>query len=69
LFKKGYGIGMAKTNEATFVVHVSQTENASWQGQVTWADRNITRNFRSALELLKMMDEVIQTDTESMIEK
>jgi hypothetical protein len=60
---------MAKANEATFVVHISQKENASWQGQVTWADRNITRNFRSALELLMMMDEVIQTDTDKMIDE
>jgi hypothetical protein len=60
---------MQKTNQSTFIVHISQSENASWQGQVTWADRNVTKNFRSALELIKMMDEVIQPDADSFVKE
>ncbi|MCF0130454.1 MAG: hypothetical protein HUJ71_01940 [Pseudobutyrivibrio sp.] len=47
--------------DATFVIHISATENSSWQGQVTWADTNETVNFRSALELLKMMDKAVSS--------
>lgn len=43
-------------DEGTFIVHVQYRENATWQGQVTWVDREQTQNFRSALELLKLID-------------
>jgi hypothetical protein len=56
---------MGKSNQSTFIVRISQKENATWQGQVTWADENITRNFRSALELIKMMDEASQTQQDA----
>ena len=42
--------------DATFVVHVKYRQNATWQGTVTWADKNKQQNFRSALELIKLMD-------------
>jgi len=42
--------------DATFVVHVKYRQNATWQGTVTWADKNKRQNFRSALELIKLME-------------
>ena len=42
--------------DATFVVHVKYRQNATWQGTVTWDDKNKQQNFRSALELIKLMD-------------
>lgn len=56
---------MQEPKQATFIIRVTQNENASWQGQVTWADENITKNFRSALELIKMIDGVVQTEEDS----
>lgn len=56
---------MMKETDCTFIVHISQSENATWQGQVTWADKNVTKNFRSALELIKMMDGVVQEAEEN----
>ncbi len=47
---------MSDTKDATFVVHVNKCENESWQGQITWADRDEKINFRSAMELLNIMD-------------
>lgn len=41
---------------STFVVHVQYRQNSTWQGSVVWADKNITKNFRSTLELLKLID-------------
>ncbi len=40
----------------TFVVHIISQENATWQGQVTWLNKEDTMNFRSFLELVKLMD-------------
>ena len=45
--------------DATFVVHVKYRQNATWQGTVTWADKNKQQNFRSALELIKLMDSAL----------
>lgn len=59
---------MQETKQSTFVVRITQSENASWQGQVTWADKNITKNFRSALELIKLIDSVVRTEEENFLQ-
>ena len=43
--------------KATFVVQVQFRQNATWQGTVTWTEKNETRHFRSTLELIRLMDE------------
>ncbi len=40
----------------TFVVNVMYRQNSSWQGKVYWAEQNKTCTFRSALELMKLID-------------
>ncbi len=44
-------------DRATFLVHIKFRQNASWQGSITWVEKEKTKNFRSALEMLKLMDE------------
>lgn len=44
---------------ATFHVRVRFRRNASWQGTVTWLERRQTMHFRSALELLGLMDSAL----------
>lgn len=39
-----------------FIVDVRCRENATWQGEVLWVDLNKQCSFRSALELLKLID-------------
>ena len=46
----------------TFIVKVLNTQNDSWQGSITWADKNKTQNFRSALELLHLIDDVVKSN-------
>lgn len=55
---------MSKANGdlATFVVHVKFNEHSTWQGEVTWLDKKEKRSFRSALELLKLMDSALDED-------
>lgn len=40
----------------TFVVKILDRQNATWQGEVTWVEEQKIQRFRSALELLKMID-------------
>lgn len=49
---------------ATFVVHVMYRQNATWQGNVLWAEKGQNCNFRSALELLKLMDSALDQTEE-----
>lgn len=48
-----------KGDMGTFVIHVQYRQNSTWQGQVTWVDKEQTQNFRSVLELLKLMDSAL----------
>lgn len=41
---------------ATFVIYVQYRQNATWQGDIGWVERSTICSFRSALEMLKLMD-------------
>lgn len=47
----------------TFVIRIQQRQHSSWQGRVTWLDKDRTVSFRSALELLKIIDGVLDKDS------
>lgn len=57
-----------KQDKATFLVHIRFRQNATWQGSITWVEREKTQNFRSALEMLKLMDEAQHPATREIIE-
>ena len=48
--------------QETFIVEVTNTENATWQGQIIWANEKRKQYFRSALEMLRLMDSVLAGD-------
>lgn len=50
--------------EETFVVKILDCQNATWQGSVTWVERQRKQYFRSALELLKLIDETLDGNGE-----
>ena len=52
-------------NKGTFIVKVMNTQNSTWQGSLTWVEEQKTQNFRSALEMIKMIDEVLEGKTET----
>ena len=54
-------------SKCTFEISVRFRQNATWQGQILWAERNLTQNFRSVLEMLKLMDEAITEGSEGAI--
>lgn len=46
----------------SFVIRVHRRQHNSWQGFVTHLERNKTTAFRSALELLKIMDGILDKE-------
>ena len=44
---------------ATFAVRVLFRQNATWQGSVTWMEKNQEESFRSVLELLLLMNSAV----------
>lgn len=49
----------ASGRTATFHVKIIFRKNASWQGNIFWVEGGSGKNFRSALELLMLMDEAL----------
>lgn len=49
---------------ATFHVNVLFRQNASWQGVLLWADKGMDARFRSVLEMIRLMDSALTSDTE-----
>lgn len=44
---------------ATFLLNIYNRQNATWQGTVTWVDKNEKQQFRSALELIKLIESAL----------
>lgn len=51
-------------NKGTFIVKILNKQNSTWQGSITWVEEQKTQNFRSALELIKMIDGVLDGTVE-----
>lgn len=53
-----------KGDKGTFIVQVKYRQNATWQGEVIWTERKQKQYFRSALELLKLIDSALEAGEE-----
>lgn len=54
-----------ENNTGTFIVKIMNQQNSTWQGSLTWVEEQKTEYFRSVLELIKMMDEAVGTNSVS----
>lgn len=45
---------------ATFLVYVQHRQNATWQGSVMWVETEKSMEFRSALELIMLIDNALE---------
>jgi len=52
------------STKGTFEISVKFMQNSTWQGQIHWIEKNQKQNFRSVLEMLKLMDEALAEGTE-----
>ena len=55
--------------KGTFEISVKFMQNSTWQGQIHWVEKNQKQNFRSALEMLKLMDEALSAGAEEPVEE
>lgn len=53
-----------KNTSQSFVVEVKSQENHSWQGTITWVEGKRTEHFRSALEMIRLMDSTLSNESE-----
>ena len=44
---------------ATFKLNILFRQNSSWQGSVLWLEKNLNAQFRSAWELVMLLDSVL----------
>ena len=51
-------------SQGTFEVSVKFMQNNTWQGHIHWIEKNKKQNFRSVLEMLRLMDEALTHGTE-----
>ena len=46
--------------KASFILRITSRQYATWQGSISWTEKGVTKHFRSALELLKLIDSAIE---------
>lgn len=46
-------------NKNSFLVQIKDCQHTTWQGTVTWMEKEETTGFRSMLELIKLMDAAV----------
>jgi len=56
-------------DEGTFIVRVQQRQNSSWQGRITWVDKDKTVYFRSVWEMMKLIDSALASNEEDDADK
>ena len=49
----------------TFIVRVQHRQNSSWQGRITWMEEDKTVQFRSVWEMIKLIENAVDSVSES----
>ncbi len=45
----------------TFIIRVQHRQNSTWQGRITWMEEDKTVKFRSVWEMIKLMENAMDT--------
>ena len=56
---------MKQTKTNSFLVVVKDIQQETWQGTIEWIEQNKKESFRSALEMLKLIDSALEDDKQS----
>lgn len=48
----------------SFMITIKDQQNDTWQGTITWIEKQKEENFRSALEMIKLIDSTMQKKDE-----
>lgn len=49
--------------KGSFLIQIHSDQNATWQGTVNWIEKKQNLPFRSTLELLKLIDGAIESES------
>lgn len=44
-----------------FIIEIKSTQHGSWQGTIRWINSKKEKDFRSALELIKLIDSALNS--------
>lgn len=50
---------MKDDKQTEFLIQIKNQENYSWQGTIHWLQENRKENFRSAIEMIRLIDSVL----------
>ncbi|HBU12382.1 MAG TPA: hypothetical protein DEB31_06560 [Clostridiales bacterium] len=50
-------------HKATFLIQILNRQHATWQGTVKWLENNQEIPFRSELELIRLMDSAMESES------
>ena len=51
---------------ATFIIRVQQRANSSWQGRITWVEKDRTLRFRTIIEMVKLIEKALDSAAEAL---
>ncbi len=51
---------MKKNN--SFLIVIKDNQQETWQGTIEWVEKNQKKSFRSALEMIKLIDSALEND-------
>lgn len=51
--------------QESFMIVIKNNQNCTWQGSLRWVEENKEVNFRSALEMIKLIDSAMDNDDHS----
>lgn len=51
---------MKKNN--SFLIVIKDNQQETWQGTIEWIEKNQKKPFRSALEMIKLIDSALEND-------
>lgn len=51
---------LTRGSAATFEMRILFRQNASWQGELLWLEKNARQSFRSVLEMITLMDSALR---------
>ena len=57
---EGTEVAAQRGRLGTFLIHVKYRQNATWQGDLLWMEKQKKSSFRSELELFKQMDQALE---------
>ena len=49
----------------TFVIEIKNNQHNTWQGTIKWIEENKQEPFRSALELIRLIDSTIKKEEDN----